>query len=256
MGASRRCIPIDDGYVQDDGSVSFDTNVFGFFIVAENTLIARPSDAFLCYGFADVGDGPIPLTVNFHVYSFGGVQPIEYIWDFDDGTGEFTGSDVTHTFYEVGEYEVSVHGEDAAGSVSPGFSTIIKATSEYLPLESVEVHVFPTEAGAPLVRHFLPTVHGGVPPFVWDWDFSDGYETDERDPIHEFAEAGIYSGSLTLTDAVMDQVSDDFVVDLRRVHLSALPSFGYAPMTVSFEVAADGLGPNAVSYTHLTLPTN
>jgi PKD repeat protein len=245
VGASRRCIPIDDGYIRNDGSVSFDTYVFGFFIVAENTLIARPSDAFLCYGFADVGDGPIPLTVNFHVFSFGGVEPIEYIWDFDDGSGAVIGSDVTHTFYEIGEYEVSVHGEDAIGAISPGFSTIIKATSEYLPLESVSVYVFPTDASAPLERHFIPVLEGGVPPLTWEWDFSNGYTTNERDPVYEFPEAGIFSGSVTVTDAVLDQVSSDFMADLRHVYLSADPNFGYAPMSVTFEVSAEGLNPDA-----------
>jgi PKD repeat protein len=245
VGASRRCIPIDDGHIRDDGSVSFDTYVFGFFIVAENTLIARPSDAFLCYGFADVGDGPIPLTVNFHVFSFGGVEPIDYIWDFDDGSGAVIGSDVTHTFYEIGEYEVSVHGEDATGAISPGFSTIIKATNEYLPFESVTVYVFPTDTSAPLERHFIPVLEGGVPPFTCEWEFSDGYTTDERDPVYEFPEAGIYSGSVTVTDAVLDQISSDFVADLRHVHLSAEPNFGYAPMSVTFEVSAEGLSPDA-----------
>lgn len=245
VGASRRCIPIDDGYIRKDGSVSFDTYVFGFFIVAENTLIARPSDAFLCYGFADVGDGPIPLTVNFHVFSFGGVEPIEYIWDFDDGSDPVIGSDVTHTFYEIGEYEVSVRGEDAMGAISPGFSTIIEATSEYMPLDSVSVYIFPTEASAPLERHFIPMLEGGVPPLTWEWEFSDGYTTDERDPIYEFPQAGIYSGSVTATDAVLDQVSSDFVADLRHVHLSADPNFGYAPMSVTFEVSAEGLSPEA-----------
>lgn len=245
VGASRRCIPIDDGYIRNDGSVSFDTYVFGFFIVAENMLIARPSDAFLCYGFADVGDGPIPLTVNFRVFSFGGVEPIEYIWDFDDGSGAVIGSDVTHTFYEIGEYEVSVHGEDAIGAMSPGFSTIIVATNEYLPLESVSVHVFPTDASAPLERYFIPVLEGGVPPLTWEWEFSNGYTTDERDPVYEFPEAGIYSGSVTVTDAVLDQVSSDFVADLRHVYLDADPDFGYAPMSVIFEVSAEGLSPEA-----------
>ena len=245
VGASRRCIPIDDGYVRNDGSVSFDTHVFGFFIVAENTLIARPSDAFLCYGFADVGDGAIPLTVNFRVFSFGGVEPIEYIWDFDDGTGEVVGSDVTHTFYEVGEYEVSVHGEDAVGAVSPGFSTNIRATSDYLPLESVSVFIFPTDASIPLERHFIPMLEGGVPPLTWEWEFSDGFATSEQDPIHGFPEAGIYSGSVTVTDAVLDEVSSDFVADLRHIQLSAEPNFGYAPMSVTFEIYAEGLSPDA-----------
>jgi len=245
VGASRRCVPIDDGFIREDGSVSFDTHVFGFFIVAENTLIARPSDAFLCYGFADVGDGPIPLTVNFRVFSFGGSEPIEYIWDFDDGSGSIIGSNVTHTFYEIGEYEVSVHGEDATGAVSPGFSTIIEATSEYLPLESVSVFVFPTEASAPLERHFIPVLQGGVPPLTWEWEFSNGYTTDERDPVYEFPEAGIYSGSVRVTDAVLDQVSSDFVADLRHVYLSADPNFGYAPMSVTFAVSAEGLSPDA-----------
>ena len=247
VSESRHCTPIDDGFVKEDGSISFDTKVFGFFVVAENTLIARPSEQFICFAFATVGEGPLPLTVDFSAIALGGNDPITFTWDMGDGSGELFGDQVTHTFTEVGEYSVTVFGTDVDGAVSNSFSTVISVTSEFQPLQSVSVTALPTSVDRPNERHFIPEVVGGTPPLSWSWEFSDGFTSADMDPIHEFAAAGLYSGTVTVTDEADTEVFANFVADVRRISLTADKTFGYFPMEVSFSVAADGLGAGAMA---------
>jgi PKD repeat protein len=245
VSTTGHATPIDDGFVETGSIVNFETRTFGFFVIAENMLIARPSDAFLCFGFADRQEGPIPLTVNFRAFAYGGVEPIEYFWDFGDGSEEMSGQIVAHVYYSEGSFEVSVYAQDAAGQISPSFSTTIDATTDFLPLSSISTAVLPTTPAAPFERLFLPVVEGGIPPLEFEWSFSDGFTTTDREVTHDFGLAGIYSGSVTVTDAVRDTASDDFTVDLRHVSLSADVTFGFSPLQVVFEVSAGGVGTGA-----------
>jgi hypothetical protein len=246
VGVSRHCTPVDTSFVQDDGSVSFETRYFGYFIVAENNLIARPGETFLCFAFADVQQGPLPLTVNLSGVAFGGVEPLTYTWDFGDGSPGAAGLELQHTYYDVGDYTVTVFATDSSGLVSDNFSTVITVTSEFQPLQSVSAEfIIPTDTARPYERHFIPSVVGGVPPYTWSWSFSDGYTSAEQDPVHEFSQAGLYTGTVRVTDAALDAVSSDFVVDLRRINLEVTPVFGYSPMEPTFSITADGIDSGA-----------
>lgn len=246
VSESRHCTPIDDGFVKEDGSISFESKVFGFFVVAENTLIARPSEQFICFAFATIGEGPLPLTVDFNAIALGGQEPITFTWDMGDGSEELFGDRITHTFHEIGEYSVSVFGTDVNGAISNSFSTSISVTEYFQPLESVSVTSLPTSPARPNERHFIPEVVGGTPPYIWSWELSDGFSSAEMDPIHEFAAAGLYSGTVTVTDATDTTVHANFVVDVRRIILTADRAFGYIPMEVNFSVVAEGLGAGAL----------
>jgi len=55
---------------------------------------------------ADVTAGTAPLVVNFSDLSTG--EPLEWLWDFGDGSPSQTTSDVTHTYSEAGTYTVTL----------------------------------------------------------------------------------------------------------------------------------------------------
>lgn len=245
VSTTGHATPVDDGFVETGSIISFETRMFGFFVIAENMLIARPSDAFLCFGFADCQEGPIPLTVNFRAFAFGGVAPVEYFWDFGDGADEAAGQNVAHTYYSEGSFRVSVYAQDAAGQLSPSFSTTIEASTDYYPLASISATVMPSAAERPYERLFIPVVEGGIPPLEFEWSFSDGHSSTDREVTYDFGEAGIFGGSVTVTDAVGDTASDSFTVDLRRLSLSADTTFGFSPLEVAFTVSADGVDPEA-----------
>lgn len=53
---------------------------------------------------------------------------------------------------------------------------------------------------------FVPTVTGGVPPYVLEWDFGDGVGESNQAPTHDYAEEGSYTVTLSVTDAEGTQV--------------------------------------------------
>lgn len=54
---------------------------------------------------------------------------------------------------------------------------------------------------APLtVAFFDRSAPGGTPINTWLWDFGDGATSDEQNPVHEYAEAGLYDVTLTVTN--------------------------------------------------------
>jgi len=245
IGSSRHGTAVDRSLMQLDGSVTFEIHTFGFFIVAENTLIPRPSDEFLVFGYADRVEGAIPLTVDFLAVPVGGVPPYSFAWDFGDGGEGATGETVAHTYLDAGEYYVSVEAGDAVGRVSTGTFTPIVATTEYTELSSVRVEVFPANATEPLRRVFFASIAGGVPPFTYEWDFGDGTGSSERQPEHLFPDYGIYRVHLVVTDSVDDSVEAELTDDLRLVELDASPTFGSIPLEVTFMPSIEGASEDA-----------
>jgi len=68
-------------------------------------------------------NGTAPLSVTFNAVVKGGAQP--YIVDYNFGDGYATeGQIVIHTYYQAGDYRVSVSATDQNGTVAPAFVTV------------------------------------------------------------------------------------------------------------------------------------
>ena len=48
---------------------------------------------------------------------------------------------------------------------------------------------------------FIPQVTGGIPPYELAWDFGDGNGSMLEGPVHEYTETGLFTVSVTVTDA-------------------------------------------------------
>jgi len=48
---------------------------------------------------------------------------------------------------------------------------------------------------------FFGSAYGGIPPYSWKWDFSDGHYSEEQNPTHSFDEPGLYHVELEVTDS-------------------------------------------------------
>jgi PKD repeat protein len=59
--------------------------------------------------------GLAPLAVRLSAKPSGGIAPYAYNWSFDDGTPNATTADVARTFYDPGNYTVTLLVENAAG---------------------------------------------------------------------------------------------------------------------------------------------
>lgn len=118
-----------------------------------------------------------------------------YTWDFGDGTtGTYTSSTVTHVYTRPGVYKVSLTIQSTTGC-----SSTIENEIQFGQTGNAFLPQFQTTISGD-VATFIPIPIGGIPPYTYAWDFGDGSTSTERSPSHEYATAGVYKASLTMTD--------------------------------------------------------
>ncbi len=113
----------------------------------------------------------------------------------------------------------------------------------------------PSSGYAPLAVQFSPNVSGGRAPYTYRWDFGDGYTSTQASPLHTYQSPGMYSATLTVTDA--DQRSAGSLVPVTvndaptlTAFAGATPMSGVAPLTVEFSgSASSGVGPYSYAWT-------
>lgn len=96
---------------------------------------------------------------------------------------------------------------------------------------------------------FTPQIFGNT--FVtYLWDFGDGFTSTEELPSHQFLSAGIFSVSLTATDAdgiVAYKLKKDFIIVVAAsCDFSGTPLRGTSPLYVAFTSITSGV-PNLIS---------
>jgi PKD repeat protein len=126
-----------------------------------------------------------------------GMPIVDWQWSFGDGTSG-TGSNPSHEFAEVGEYEVglTVTTEDGRTASTSRTVTVIEppdptaAFGFWPPNPTTAVPVaFSDQSSDPI----------GRPVVAWAWSFGDGATSTEPFPSHRFVSAGDYTVDLTIT---------------------------------------------------------
>lgn len=77
-----------------------------------------------------------------------------------------------------------------------------------VPPLSAAATAVPSEGTAPLTVAFDAAVAGGTPPYTFAWSFGDGAQSSSESPSHLYGTPGIYSVSLTVTDADSGTATD------------------------------------------------
>ncbi len=183
--------------------------------------------------------GAAPLLVQFTDSSTPGGSPIEaWSWTFGDGETS-TEQNPEHRYEAPGVYTVILKVRNASGEASTTRTNLIRATEG----PTAAFRASPVQGAAPLVATFTDESQPGTSPITsWLWDFGDGTSSTQRNPAHEFAEAGQYDISLTVeTDAGADTVSKEkYITALAppQAGFSATPLRGPAPLSVEFRDAS------------------
>jgi PKD repeat protein len=136
--------------------------------------------------------GCAPLTVNFTDLSTGEIT--SWDWTFGDG-GTSTDQDPVYTYNNAGNYTVSLTATGPSGSD-------VETKVDYITVLDVPVADFsgtPTSGDAPLTVNFTDLSTGN--PTGWDWVFGDGGSSTDQDPAYTYTTAGIYTVSLTASNA-------------------------------------------------------
>ncbi|TFH07256.1 MAG: PKD domain-containing protein [Candidatus Atribacteria bacterium] len=170
-----------------------------------------------------------------------------YEWDLD-GDGEFDESSTAaawdHAYGDEGTYFVRVQASDDLGNavLSEPFQLIVLNQSPVADLTASPHAV--TEGD---VIHFESSAYDTDGEIVsWLYDFGDGTTSNEDDPAHVYAEAGVFEVALTVTD-------NDGAVS---VALLAIEIFNAAPEAAfSLQQSVLGVGEALVVTDHSVDPS-
>ncbi len=126
-----------------------------------------------------------------------GNDTLTYTWNLADGT-ELTGSNVSHTFIEDGEYDVNLIVTDDDGATATQTLTI--TVNNLAPVVNAGEDRVGDE-GSPVAFNASFSDPGIEDTHTIAWDFGDGNTvTDTLDPTHVYINNGEYDVSLTITD--------------------------------------------------------
>ncbi|MBP2144782.1 PKD repeat protein [Methanofollis sp. W23] len=213
-----------------------------------NVTGKSPTPAGLAAEFeADMTAGVVPLNVTFTDLSTGNVTT--WAWDFGDGTNS-TEQDPVHTYEEGGIYTVSLTVSDETNETD----TMVR--EDYIMVSggpappvgpAAEFEADTTEGEAPLNVTFTDLSTGNVT--TWAWDFGDGTNSTEQNPVHTYGDDGVYTVSLTISDETNEtdtMVKEDYI----NVSGVAPPPVGPA---AEFEAdTTEGEAPLNVTFTDLS----
>ncbi|MEX0291107.1 MAG: PKD domain-containing protein [Flavobacteriaceae bacterium] len=191
---------------------------------------------------ATPSSGGVPLEVRFTGSNSSDDNEItSYSWDFKDGSTS-SATNPTHTFTEVGSYDVELTVTDAEGLSSTDNVTItVNEESNEAPV--ARASATPRNGTAPLEVSFTgsnSSDDNGVASY--SWNFKDGSNSSNANPNHTFNDPGTYVVELTVADenGLTDKASVTITVTEASQNeapvavASANPITGDAPLTVQF----------------------
>ena len=146
--------------------------------------VSRPRAGFS----VDVTEGCTPFVVTFIDESFNAES---YMWNFPGGNpSTSTEASPVITYTEAGKFSAELLVSNEAGNALIEKLNIVDAKSRPRSNFSYE--------NTGLVYSFSNLTDGAVDSYLWRFD--DGSGSEEENPVHEFAETGIYTVSLIATN--------------------------------------------------------
>jgi PKD repeat protein len=204
------------------------------------------------FGQADFSASPttgtVPLSVQFTDLTPGAV--VGWTWNFGDGSVG-AGPTSMHTYDTPGTYSVTL-------SVFAGFPPVLESVTKtdlivVNPAALVpNFSVSPGSGQIPLTVAFTDET-AGVAPDSWAWEFGDGWQSAEQNPVHEYKDVGAFDVTLEVT--YLGQVEVITKVDAVVVDpVVMVPDFtwdftvGGTPLEVSFQNLSTGQEPTGWSW--------
>lgn len=119
-----------------------------------------------------------------------------FLWKFGDNSPEqYTGARTDHTFTEPGTYVIDLTVKTTSGKDFRTNKTIVVRE----PLIKACILPSRTSGPSPLGIQFSSSCSSGdIASYLWD--FGDGSQSDQKDPIHVYDDPGTYNATLTVTD--------------------------------------------------------
>ncbi|KPL26207.1 MAG: hypothetical protein AMS23_02590, partial [Bacteroides sp. SM1_62] len=142
---------------------------------------------------ADPAVGVGPMTVQFMNNTKSKYPIASYLWDLGNGeTSNEQNPTATYDAENAEGFDVSLTVTDVYGHTNTG--TIRDAVKVNVRV-AADILAEPTCGYGPLTVQFENKTTGTAEEFLWD--FGDGNTSNHKNPIHTYAESGVYSVSLT-----------------------------------------------------------
>ncbi len=179
----------------------------------------------------DLVSGCNPLSVVFYGSVEGRYDSL--YWDFGDGDFAVNQIHTSHRYTEVGTYSVTLFASTPCTTVSVIWEDSIRVLGS--PTAGFTADT--TYGCAPLVVNFTDGSVGGAT--EWLWDFGDDFTSTVPSPSHEYTVEGVYTVTLSVAnDCGLDQFQRTQYITVAgksRADFSGVPTYGSAPLTVSFK---------------------
>lgn len=134
--------------------------------------------------------GCAPLTVSFtNLSQF--AESGTFVWRFGDGQATSNAIDPTYTYFEPGTYSVSLSGTNVTNQVvtetKTAYITVFEKPRADFAVKPVVLYI-------PGGKLFTKNNSIGAGRFLWD--FGDGVTSEDVEPVHVYAQEGLYDISL------------------------------------------------------------
>ena len=180
-----------DNYLSEKRDFSEnETEIEADFQVCSNPGGGDECQAMFYYYPANQNGG---LAIQFMDDSWG--DPNSWEWDFGDGETSDEQNPV-HTYGANGEYYVNLSIEGDSGDCSSSVEMMIKVGYDSIP-EGCQAWFFYYPGDVPNSLQFNDESWGN--PTSWAWDFGDGNNSDEQNPLHIYNDLGEYLVTLTIS---------------------------------------------------------
>jgi PKD repeat protein len=154
--------------------------------------VKTPEQKLIAVFSATPTSGKAPLTVAFTDTSTG--TPTKWKWSFGDGTTSVQ-QNPKHKYSKAGNYTVALTAANAVGSSSVTKTNYIVVVSK----PAAAFSAYPTSGKAPLTVAFTDKSSGN--PTAYKWSFGDGTISREKNPKHQYLQAGKYKITFTVSNA-------------------------------------------------------
>ena len=177
-------------------------------------------------GFSfDPSNGCVPVDIQITDNS---QYAKNYSYDFGDGTPKVTYAAPKHTYTKSGTFNIT----QTVGNRHGTANTNKSVTLRHVPIASFTSDV--TQGDVPLTVIFTDTSQYAT---NISWDFGDGYNSNEKNPTHEYTVFGIYNVTLTANNGFETNTTTGTIkaVEMPTARFSASAVSGVAPLKVQFK---------------------
>lgn len=132
--------------------------------------------------------------INFTATATGGTPPYVFSWVFGDGGIGGNLQNITHIFTTNGPFATTVAVVDSAGqSASATLNISVTLNASIFGSASL--------GASPLSVAFQGQAQGGVPKYLYSWEYGDGMTGTGPNPTHVYATTGEYHVTLSVRDS-------------------------------------------------------